>query len=424
MAVLRRHLPFVAAAAAIVFLLIFYSNNVSETWRALPQAVGMGEALKSEGATLSKTVMKSEHNVAGEDRKAETSGETSTAESWKPQFAPGIPKPAGESYSRTLVITRTRKEDVSWIEKELPGLNTAIYVADDPNAPLHPTKNKGHESTVYLTYIIDNYESLPDISIFMHAHQFTWHNNDLLERDAAEMVRRLSSARVTREGYMNLRCHWGPGCPEWMHPGAVEKDRHKPEEIRMAKAWAELFPFEPIPSVLAQACCSQFAVSRERIRALPRSRYVYFRDWMLRTPLSDAISGRVWEYLWHAVFTGEAVHCPAVHVCYCDGYGVCFGGSEQFDAWSQDQNRLYGKESELEEWRKKDETVTVLKEGKKDKAGELDVPEPGLEQKLQEGIDEMKKDLEQRRQEALRRGQDPRLRAEEVGRQWKEGDGF
>ena len=97
---------------------------------------------------------------------------------------------------------------------------------------------------------------------------------------------------------MNLRCHWDPGCPAWLHPGAVERNYEKQEEHLLASSWAELFPHDTIPTILAQPCCAQFAVSRERIRAMPKQQYVYMRDWLLRTELTDYLSGRIFEYLW------------------------------------------------------------------------------------------------------------------------------
>lgn len=63
-------------------------------------------------------------------------------------------------------------------------------------------RNKGHEVMVYLSYIIDHYENLSDVNVFLHSHRFTWHNNELLGNDAAEMVRRLSAERVQREGFV------------------------------------------------------------------------------------------------------------------------------------------------------------------------------------------------------------------------------
>jgi len=259
---------------------------------------------------------------------------------------------------------------------------------------------------IYLTYIIDHYDSLPDISIFMHAHQWSWHNNDILNNDAAEMIRRLSSEHVLREGYMNLRCHWLPGCPDWMHPGKIHEDSSKLEETLMAKCWSELFPGEPVPQVLAQPCCAQFALSRERIRAIALSRYKFYRDWLSRTKLRDSISGRIWEYLWHVVFTGENTFCPDQYGCYCDGYGVCFEGQAGFEKWFEIRERKREIEKKL---------VKLREEGKNWQ----------LEAEYEGKIGQFNQQLEERRWAAMDRGRDPRVRAESVGRSWTEGvDGY
>lgn len=60
------------------------------------------------------------------------------------------------------------KEDVSWIKNELGSvhdLNIAIYTVDDPSSEYHVPKNKGNEAMVYLTYIIDNYDSLSEVTM-------------------------------------------------------------------------------------------------------------------------------------------------------------------------------------------------------------------------------------------------------------------
>lgn len=55
---------------------------------------------------------------------------------------------------------------------------------------------------VYLSYIIENYNNLADVNIFMHAHRMAWHNNELLDHDAVQVIARLSAERVQREGYV------------------------------------------------------------------------------------------------------------------------------------------------------------------------------------------------------------------------------
>ena len=62
-------------------------------------------------------------------------------------------------------------------------------------------------------------------------------------------------------------------------------------------------------------------------------RYILIRDWLLKTELTDYLSGRVFEYIWQFIFTASAIHCPSMSACYCDGYGLCFGSPENFDAW-------------------------------------------------------------------------------------------
>ena len=187
----------------------------------------------------------------------------------------GRTKPAGSNYTRGLVVSKLNDEDTSWISESLGDmldaglLKTAIYTAGGLQEAFHLEENNGHEALAYLSYIIDSYTDVPDVVIFMHAHRFAWHNNALLDKDSALMVRHLSPERVTREGYMNLRCHWDPGCPDWLKPGEMDYDEYKREQKVLAKSWPELFPRERLPSVLAQPCCAQFGVSRERIQVYP-----------------------------------------------------------------------------------------------------------------------------------------------------------
>lgn len=279
------------------------------------------------------------------------------------KFRYGTPKPPGSSYSRTIVVPRLMNDDTSWIEDELPGMDTAIYIANDPTAALHPPTNKGHEVMIYLTYIIDHYFNLPDIIIFMHAHRWTHHNLELLGYDSAEMVRRLSNDYVARQGYVNMRCRWYPGCPEWLHPGDTQEVLAKQEAVVLSNCWRELFPSDPLPEALGQGCCAQFAVSKNRVLSIPLSRFVFYRDWILKTPLSDYVSGRIWEYLWQFLFTGRTVYCPSEHACHCFGFGVCFGGDAQYQEFEEIRRSKETYELELKELRERQGPIDGGREG-------------------------------------------------------------
>ena len=340
-------------------------------------------------------------------------------------FKAGVPKPDGAVYSRVVVLPCMKEEEVAWIREEMPNTELAVYVANDSTAPLHSPKNKGHEVMVYLTYIIDNYAHLPDIAIFMHAHRWTHHNNDLLDHDALQMISMLSNSHVTREGYFNMRCQWDPGCPEWLRPTNLRASLEKQEEAVLSRCWRELFPFDPLPEFLAQACCSQFALSKERILSIPLSRFVFYRDWILKTPLSDYMSGRIWEYSWQYIFTGRHVVCPAEHHCYCDGFGICFGGEAPYNAFLQLRKQMETLEMKLDILKTQEQSSkTAVQQGTTDISASTHTTSPLWYSHLDDQIQAMKNELRSRKMDALERGQDPRQQAEECGRSWERDDVF
>ncbi|KAL8694410.1 MAG: hypothetical protein Q9218_000902 [Villophora microphyllina] len=328
------------------------------------------------------------------------------------------------NYSRVMVIPRMQEDDISWIVKELPDLDVAVYVANNPRALMHPPRNKGHEVMIYLSYLIDNYERLPDIVLFMHSHRWTHHNNNLLGFDASQMIRALNGAHVMRQGYVNMRCQWSPGCPEWLRPISLQESLSRQEETVLERCWKELFPFDQLPAFLAQPCCAQFALSKDQIRSIPQSRYVFYRDWILRTPLSDYISGRIWEYSWQFLFSGKSINCPLEHVCYCDGFGMCFGGKQPYEEYL----KLFSKRDNVaDELRQGNLTYPIVEingsvQDHGSRGDTRDQRQRWAHLTMQ--LEDLEADLIARRRQAQTRGADPRLRAEESGRWWKEGDGF
>ncbi|RKU43443.1 hypothetical protein DL546_006167 [Coniochaeta pulveracea] len=371
----------------------------------------------------------------------------------------------GRKYTKGLVIARTKNEDISWLADTTDGSETPVsdgwevytYVTDDPTAPYHTPVNKGREAMAYLTYIIDHYNTptifsptslqpMPEVVLFMHAHRHSWHDN-LFSLTSPAVLHHLQLSRVIRLGYMNLRCSWEPGCPDHIHPlqtlpedtpsdettAKPAFDPYKPEESVFADAWSQLFPPSvPVPSVLSQPCCAQFALSRDTILSKPLSLYISIRDWLLATELPDAISGRVLEYIWQFIWTGKAVLCPDESRCYCDGYGICFD-EDRFQEW-------VGKRKELSHVRgRRDEVLggeierwgegTVMdfmgrvasgQEPERSEEGEDEHEEgPNLE-KIQEAVnlshqeEDLVRWLDKELNDAKERGKDPVQRAKEV----------
>ena len=150
--------------------------------------------------------------------------------------------------------------------------------------------------------MIDNYDRLPNVIVFIHSLQYQWHNDDP-NKDGATVLARLQLPYVMSQGFINLRCAWVIGCPGEIlinHPRIGH-----PTEAVFRDAYRELFPEKvirnEIPEVVGVACCAQMAVTSDKVRELPRSEYVRIRGWLINTALNDATSGRIMEYSWHSM---------------------------------------------------------------------------------------------------------------------------
>ena len=169
----------------------------------------------------------------------------------------------------------------------------------------------------------------PDISIFLHGQDYAWHIDGALEYSTAKSLNRLDLTEVLRRKYMNLRISWDNACPNWMNTSITIDSpefstKLKGEEAYMKDAFEALFPGDPLPEILAAPCCSQFAVTRDTIRSVPRERYQNAMSWLQNGSMSSSISGRIWEHLWHWLFLKRAVDCPDEHAALCRNYRICF----------------------------------------------------------------------------------------------------
>ncbi|KAI9676866.1 MAG: hypothetical protein M1817_006705 [Caeruleum heppii] len=207
---------------------------------------------------------------------------------------------------KIIVMAKMERENTDWVAEKLSDWQNAIYTVDSSTATLRTPLNKGREAMAYLTYLIDNYANLPSIIAFLHPHQggsilrywSAWHT----DAEKWSNVASLSNLRldtVGKEGYVNLRCAWNPGC----------KPAHRHNAHVTPQIWTEIFGgnVSDVPSEVGAACCAQFAVSRQQVHKRTREEYVQMREWLTRTELDDGKSGRVMEFLWHIIFGQEAV---------------------------------------------------------------------------------------------------------------------
>jgi Protein of unknown function (DUF3431) len=157
---------------------------------------------------------------------------------------------------------------------------------------------------VYLTYIIDNYDSLPDIVFFHHDHAQAWHQQFSSTYELAHF----NPLSVLKHGYLSPRCL--PGCENIIELSGdvapLDDLKGTPRHVQIASVLHE-FLGEELPERIAAPCCAQFAVSREAIRGRSLETWKGLREWLVGTGLDSRSSGRVLEYTWHLWFGMEAV---------------------------------------------------------------------------------------------------------------------
>ena len=199
----------------------------------------------------------------------------------------------------------------------LSSWQSAIYTVDDPEAALHTPINKGREAMPYLTFVIENYDHLPETILFQHSHHNrAWHVSDNPGHDNAVSAQHLRLSYIQEMGYVNLRCIHNPGCggevQPFRDPPILNYDKEGQLKQRVEMHIAETLQYMfgddvEVPEVIGVACCAQFAVSKDRVRQRKRETYERIRQWVIDTELNDYYSGRVMEYLWHIIFGMPAV---------------------------------------------------------------------------------------------------------------------
>ncbi|KAM5458313.1 hypothetical protein MaudCBS49596_000226 [Microsporum audouinii] len=225
-----------------------------------------------------------------------------------------VPPPVREDatkLSKAVVVPKTKWDRVGWVKKLEPEWVPFIYSVDnDARYTLRTPKNVGREAMVYLSFIIDYYDSLPEIVAFTHSTNKQWHN-DFKGRKTVNILSHLRDDAVKKKGYVNLRCLWEPGCPTSVNPlNPTETDiREQGERAKMAEIYMELFNVTrtEVPVHIGGVCCAQFAVTRERIRQRPLDDYIRMRNWALGAEFTSFGVGWVFEQIWHIIFMEEAI---------------------------------------------------------------------------------------------------------------------
>lgn len=167
-----------------------------------------------------------------------------------------------------LIVSRVDADgSARWLDLLNERYHLCVYTVDAPankqSTALQVPANRGHEAMAYLTYLIDNYDTLPAASVFVHGSRWAWHN-DSPEYDNVELLNALNiSSALAPAGYHNLRCDWSAStCPASASPqGSLETSMNamlEPWNARLVSDAAlppAFLPLRWLTFIDRQECC-------------------------------------------------------------------------------------------------------------------------------------------------------------------------
>lgn len=225
-------------------------------------------------------------------------------------FGGGKPK-----YTKALVVASTQagaKELADWIAKiRKKEWTIHKYVVDAPESyakrhnSLTVPVNKGGEAMAYLTYIIDNYDDLPDVIFFRKDKGKPWYQDLASDREVAL----LRPKYVIKHGFANARCPHEcenvillKGDPiKWKDFSSHGDDARISTMLKHF-----LGPGEEFPKKISTPSYAQFAASREAIQRRKKEWWIRLRQFLVDTPLSDKEAAKVLAHTWHIWLGQEA----------------------------------------------------------------------------------------------------------------------
>jgi hypothetical protein len=195
---------------------------------------------------------------------------------------------------RHLVVAKY-DEDTSWLQQLPKNIDVVVYQSKDNAAP-HFIPNFGNEASKYLSYIVENYENLPNEVVFVQAGRQDWHDPLPKESLFSSWDWDLASSKG---GFVflptNVPCIIEDSTELPPHEaahqslpdagGCVGVIEHSPKQMAtLREVWSSVFEPElgPLPQRWFTHACAQFEVTREAIRRHPQEFYVKVLEWSKR----------------------------------------------------------------------------------------------------------------------------------------------
>lgn len=195
--------------------------------------------------------------------------------------------------SKTNIVVSRYNKDVDFVYRinNNKDINVMIYDKENPNNPFNVPVNKGNEASVYLKYIIDYYDDLPDFTFFIHDDEYAWHHS-------GSIIDKYDEAVKSNLMYYNINDRAG-----WNRRNLIPPETYA-ELLKFYDKYIEAYiPISKVPNnedfIFGYIGSAQFLIHKKLIQNLPREFYSNLYDWIITTDLPNYISGRFLEWTWH-----------------------------------------------------------------------------------------------------------------------------
>ncbi len=189
--------------------------------------------------------------------------------------------PSFDIRSSKKVVIAHYNENTNWVHN----LKYPYQIISRAGMRKETAPNKGNEASVFLEYILANYEKLSDFTIFVHAHRTSWHHPTNIDE-------RLNTLQLTKPYYNFNELAVGSICiPSIPFTNMLIADG--------------IIPAYPRPQKHIYRAGAQFYVHKSLILRNPKHVYQKYYDFLMNSSEKSAATGRYFEYSWHMIFTHE-----------------------------------------------------------------------------------------------------------------------
>jgi hypothetical protein len=185
-----------------------------------------------------------------------------------------------------VVVSRYKRNTDYLRSLEKYNTNIMVYDKETPSNKYNVPFNKGNEASVYLKYIIDNYNNLSDYTFFIHDEDYSWHHDGSIETC-------LVTAMNSNELFFNVN-------HTYLQPYSHISE--KEDLMKWYNKYIEPYiPYEKLPNkdwLSGYKACAQFLVHKSLILHLPCKFYIDIYNWINEFE-NYKLSGYFLEWTWH-----------------------------------------------------------------------------------------------------------------------------